>query len=142
MDKTTEQTTKTATAKPALTAEEKRAKRNEYARAYYQAHKEKLIEAVRRCQAKKKTAAKKTVKKDVKKTTAKKAAPKGKALHAIAPVKKARPTSAEKLVVKLQAKLVKAQTKLAAVQTEIKGLKEQVKAAKLAAKAVRAATAK
>lgn len=38
--------------KPVLTAEEKRAKRNEYARKYYEAHREKLIEASRRSHAK------------------------------------------------------------------------------------------
>ena len=57
-------------AKP-LTAEEKRAKRNEYARAYYQAHREKLAEASRLCHAKRR-AAEKAAKLEAEKQAAKK----------------------------------------------------------------------
>lgn len=44
--------------KKPLTAEEKRAKRNEYARKYYKAHREKLAEASRLCHARKRAAMK------------------------------------------------------------------------------------
>lgn len=44
--------------KKPLTAEEKRAKRNEYARKYYEAHREKLAEASRLCHARKRAAMK------------------------------------------------------------------------------------
>lgn len=145
MTKTTESAAKNETKPTALTEEQRKAKRNEYARAYYAAHKEACKAAVKRCNEKKRALA------------GKKPASKGKAHHAICQDKPAakkqakkvlKPTAEQKHLAKLQKLLAKSEAKLAQIagkaaaqKAEVKQIKAGVKEAKVLVKACKKANA-
>ena len=107
---------------------EKQIARRAYARAYYAAHKDKMIAAVRVSQAKRAKAAKKPAKKD-----AKPAAKEMTAMHAICPAK-----VADKALAKLQKSLQKAEQKVSEMRAKLDEAKLLVQAAKDAVKARKA----
>ena len=111
---------------------EKQIARRAYARAYYAAHKDKMIAAVRVSQAKRAKAAKKPAKKDAK-PAAKPAAKEMTAMHAICPAK-----VADKALAKLQKSLQKAEQKVSEMRAKLDEAKLLVQAAKDAVKARKA----
>ena len=114
---------------------EKQIARRAYARAYYAAHKDKIIAAVRVSQAKRAKAAKKPAKKDTKpaKKDAKAVAKEMTAMHAICPAK-----VADKALAKLQKSLQKAEQKVSEMRAKLDEAKLLVQAAKDAVKARKA----
>ena len=132
-------TEKTAVAKPVLTLEEKKAKRNEYARAYYAAHKETMKAAVKKCQAAKRIAEGKTPTKP-RKIAKHVIAPAAKPVKAIKPAKISKETkAAQKDLAKTLKKLEQAEKLVQKNALLLKSSKDMVKLLKADVKAKKAA---